>query len=77
MMGRRVHQHQRQRNLRSPLALLLASESRVLRFAPRATKSTELPFTGLRRPEDLAVDTVGNVYVVDSLSKKVLMLPAG
>jgi hypothetical protein len=26
---------------------------------------TELPFTGLNQPDGVAVDTAGNVYVVD------------
>jgi hypothetical protein len=37
---------------------------------------TELPFTGLNQPDGVAVDTAGNVYVVD-LAKRVLKLPAG
>ena len=37
----------------------------------------ELPFTGLKAPAGVAVDTVGNVYVTDEDNNRVLKLPAG
>jgi serine/threonine protein kinase, bacterial len=38
---------------------------------------TALPFTGLRGPEGVTVDSGGNVYVSDTLHNRVLVLPAG
>jgi serine/threonine protein kinase, bacterial len=36
-----------------------------------------LPFSGLRKPEGLTVDSAGNVYVADTLHNTVWKLPAG
>jgi serine/threonine-protein kinase len=36
-----------------------------------------LPFSGLRKPEGLTVDSAGNVYVADTLHNRVMALPAG
>jgi serine/threonine-protein kinase len=36
-----------------------------------------LPFIGLKNPGGAAVDTAGNVYVVDSGNKRVVKLAAG
>ena len=38
---------------------------------------SELPFTGLKGPTALAVDSAGGVYVVDELGRQVLRLAAG
>jgi serine/threonine protein kinase, bacterial len=38
---------------------------------------TVLPFTGLWLPSDVAVDSIGNVYVADLVNNRVLKLPAG
>jgi serine/threonine protein kinase, bacterial len=35
-----------------------------------------LPFTGLNNPVGVAVDTAGDVYVVDNLGNKVVKLAA-
>jgi len=35
-----------------------------------------LPFTGLNEPGDVAVDTTGNVYLLDEGNFRVLKLPA-
>jgi serine/threonine protein kinase, bacterial len=48
----------------------------VLKLAPGASAPTVLPFTGLNEPGDVAVDTRGNVYVVDDNNFRVLKLPA-
>src|ERR1700742_679799 len=37
--------------------------TKVLELAAAADTATELPFTGLDRPEGIAVDTGGNVYL--------------
>ena len=38
---------------------------------------TVLPFTDLNEPWGVAVDTAGNLYVVDRLNNRVVELPAG
>ncbi|MFZ0902462.1 MAG: protein kinase [Mycobacterium sp.] len=38
---------------------------------------TVLPFTGLKNPDGLAVDTAGNLYVTDNGNNRVLKLAAG
>ena len=38
---------------------------------------TVLPFSGLWLPSDVAVDSVGNVYVADLVNNRVLKLAAG
>jgi len=44
---------------------------------PPASRQSVLPFTGLTYPDDVAVDTVGNVYVGDYANKSVVKLAAG
>ena len=51
---------------------------RVLKLAAGSDTPTVLPFTGIKYPEGVAVDTSGNVYVVDaSNNSRVLKLAAG
>jgi serine/threonine protein kinase, bacterial len=40
-------------------------------------RQTVLPFTGLREPQGLAVDSAGTAYVTDFGNNRVLKLPAG
>jgi len=37
----------------------------------------ELPFTGLKNPTGVAVDTAGNAYITDGDHNRVLKLPVG
>jgi DNA-binding beta-propeller fold protein YncE len=48
--------------------------NRVLKLAPGATGPTVLPFTDLNEPSAVAVDTAGNVYVLDGGNFRVLKL---
>lgn len=41
------------------------------------TTQVQLPFTGLRRPNGVAVDQAGNVYVADGANNRVLNLASG
>ena len=41
------------------------SNNRVLKLAAGSNTPTVLPFTGLNSPKGVAVDTAGNVYVID------------
>jgi serine/threonine protein kinase, bacterial len=41
------------------------------------TTPTVLPFTGLNKPDGVAVDTAGNLYVTDLSNNRVVKLPAG
>jgi serine/threonine-protein kinase len=47
-----------------------------MKLAAGASVPTVLPFTGLHRSWDVAVDSGGNVYVVDTINDRVLKLPA-
>ncbi len=44
---------------------------------PSSTSPLALPFTGLRGPENVAVDRSGNIFVTDHFNSRVLELPAG
>jgi serine/threonine protein kinase, bacterial len=48
----------------------------VLKLAADEGNSSALPFTGLNRPGDVAVDNAGNVYVLEDLDFRVFELPA-
>ena len=43
----------------------------VLKLAAGSNTQTVLPFTGLNRPDGVAVDTAGNVYVLDGKNRVV------
>jgi serine/threonine protein kinase, bacterial len=49
----------------------------VLKLTAGSTTQTVLPFTDLSKPDGLAVDTVGNLYVADMGNNRVVKLPAG
>jgi serine/threonine-protein kinase len=42
-----------------------------------SAEQTDLPFTGLKDPNGVAVDTNGDVYITDSNTRQVLKLAAG
>jgi serine/threonine-protein kinase len=58
-------------------AVYLTHDNRVLKLAPGATTPTELPVTGLGSLGGVAVDSAGNVYLVDKGNQRVVKLPAG
>ncbi|MDT5232855.1 MAG: serine/threonine protein kinase, bacterial [Mycobacterium sp.] len=45
--------------------------------APGNLRQTVLPFTGLREPQGLSVDSGGTVYVADTMHNRILALSAG
>jgi serine/threonine-protein kinase len=45
--------------------------------APTNLRQTVLPFTGLREPQGLSVDSGGTVYVADTMHNRILALSAG
>jgi serine/threonine-protein kinase len=47
----------------------------MLKLAAGATTQVVLPFTGLNSP--VAVDSAGDLYVVDGGNNRVVKLPAG
>jgi DNA-binding beta-propeller fold protein YncE len=49
----------------------------VLKLAAGSNTQTVLPFTGLKYPDGVAVDTAGDVYVADFDNNRVLKLAAG
>lgn len=49
----------------------------VVKLAASSYAETVVPFTGLQRPEGVAVDKEGNIYVTDTSANKVVKLPAG
>jgi serine/threonine-protein kinase len=53
------------------------NNQRVLKLAAGASTPTELPFTGLERPQGVAVDSAGDIYVTDFSGNRVLKLAAG
>jgi serine/threonine-protein kinase len=52
------------------------SNNQVLKLPAGASSPSVLPFTGLHDPDDVAVDTAGNVYLLDSMNFRVLKLTA-
>ncbi len=55
---------------------LADANSRVLKLPAGSTTQVALPFTGVKDPQGVAVDTAGNVYVADKGNNRVLKLPA-
>lgn len=49
----------------------------VVKLAASSYTETVVPFTGLQRPEGVAVDKEGSIYVTDTSANKVVKLPAG
>jgi serine/threonine-protein kinase len=55
-----------------------ADNSQVLKFAAGSSTKEVLPFTGLKFPSGVAVDSTGTLYVTDSPpNNRVLKLPVG
>ena len=50
---------------------------RVVKLAAGSSTQTVLPFTGLRYPFSVAVDTADNVYVADTYNARLVKLAAG
>ena len=48
-----------------------------MRLEVDATAATQLPFSGLKNPRDVAVDAEGGVYVTDSSNDRVIWLSDG
>ncbi len=48
----------------------------VVKLAAGSYAETVVPFTGLQRPEGVAVDKDGSIYVTDTSANKVVKLPA-
>jgi serine/threonine protein kinase, bacterial len=63
---------------------LADANSRVLKLPAGSTTQVALPFTGVKDPQGVAVDTAGNVYITDMHNNyitdmhnnRVLKLPA-
>lgn len=49
-----------------PIDVDIAPHNRVLKLPAGSSTQVELPFTGLKAPRGLTVDTAGNVYVMDA-----------
>ena len=54
--------------------LLLDREAGVLRLEPGGSEETRIPLPNLRRPAALAVDPLGNLYVLDRAARRVVVL---
>jgi serine/threonine protein kinase, bacterial len=54
-----------------------AAFAAVLKLAAGSSTQIVLPFISLNYPHGVAVDTAGNLYVIDSSSQRVVKLPAG
>src|ERR1700741_988559 len=69
------------RNAITPSALALITVVLTViagcQSSPSRPSQIELPFTGLNTPGGVAVDAIGDVYVVDDVNTRVLKLPAG
>ena len=81
--GSAVEAHQRRRRLRWPLIatvlLIVTAATGITGYLMwhNGSGHTVLPFAGLDEPEGVAVDSAGNVYVVDRNDNRILELPAG
>jgi len=59
------------------VVILTAAGITAYLLRPNASRQTVLPFTGLNQPCAVAVDTVGDLYIVDSGNNRVVKLAAG
>jgi sugar lactone lactonase YvrE len=59
------------------IAVIAAVIAVVIAVVKAGQQPPHLPFTGLKHPSGVAVDTAGTVYVTDPANKRVLTLAAG
>ena len=59
------------------VVILIAAGITAYLLRPNASRQTVLPFTGLNQPCAVAVDTAGDLYVIDSGNNRVVKLTAG
>ena len=52
------------------------ANNQVVKLAPGAATTTVVPFTGLNKPTQLAIDGAGSIYVLDSGSSRIVKVDA-